>query len=125
MLGAAGAILVLALAWIEPDALEVGRAASWDLFYRLTGIPCPGCGLTRSLAHLAHGDIAASLRLHPLGGLLFLQTALAWSLWGVQLARRPARPILTERRLALWALANAAALLVVWLARLATFTLPV
>lgn len=31
-----------------------------------SGLFCPGCGATRSLHHLLHGDFAASLRFHPL-----------------------------------------------------------
>jgi hypothetical protein len=40
-------------------------------FKKLTKIPCPGCGLGRSLVLAAHGKIAQSLSYHRLG-LLFL-----------------------------------------------------
>jgi hypothetical protein len=43
-----------------------GTCMSQTLF----GLRCPGCGLTRSLVFLAHGDLAGSLRLHRLGWLL-------------------------------------------------------
>ena len=36
------------------------------LFRRLTGIPCPGCGMTRAFAHLAKGEWAAAWVSHPL-----------------------------------------------------------
>lgn len=32
---------------------------------RLLGLPCPGCGMTRALVALLHGDLGASLRYHP------------------------------------------------------------
>ena len=39
-------------------------------FLALTGLPCPGCGLTRSVLALAHGHVADSVRWHPFGPLL-------------------------------------------------------
>lgn len=32
----------------------------------ITGLPCPGCGLTRALIAVLRGDLAAALQLHPL-----------------------------------------------------------
>lgn len=40
--------------------------------HEFTGCSCPGCGLTRSFVHLAHGDVQASLNVHRLGWLLAL-----------------------------------------------------
>lgn len=34
------------------------------------GVKCPGCGLTRSLVHLAHGRWLESWQAHRLGGLM-------------------------------------------------------
>jgi Protein of unknown function (DUF2752) len=36
----------------------------------LFGVSCPGCGLTRSFIHLAHGDWRGSWHTHRLGWLL-------------------------------------------------------
>jgi hypothetical protein len=36
---------------------------------RLTGMPCPTCGVTRSLRALGQGEAAAAVRFHPLGPL--------------------------------------------------------
>ena len=33
----------------------------------LWNAPCPACGLTRSFVLLFHGDLAGSLRMHPVG----------------------------------------------------------
>lgn len=37
-----------------------------------TGLPCPGCGLTRSWVSAVHGDLGGSLGHHPLGWLVLL-----------------------------------------------------
>jgi len=44
-------------------------------FRNATGLPCPGCGLTRSWVELARGDLAASLARNRLGWLLMLWVA--------------------------------------------------
>jgi hypothetical protein len=36
-------------------------------FRLLTGLRCPGCGLTRAIVHLGRGEFAASWRSHWLG----------------------------------------------------------
>lgn len=35
------------------------------LFHRLTGWWCPGCGTTRALHQLLHGNLTAALRFNP------------------------------------------------------------
>ena len=40
------------------------------MFERVTGRPCPGCGMTRAMLRLSQGDVAGSLRMHPLGVVL-------------------------------------------------------
>ena len=55
-------------------------------FKLLTGLPCPGCGMTRSVVTLLHGDLGASLYYHPLGFVLValavtLALADAWFWW--------------------------------------------
>lgn len=37
----------------------------------LTHIPCPGCGMSRSLVCCAHGEFPRAFWLHPLGPLFF------------------------------------------------------
>lgn len=36
------------------------------LFRALTGLQCPGCGTTRALHHLLHGDVAGAFRLNAM-----------------------------------------------------------
>jgi hypothetical protein len=66
-LGASSLAAVVLLAW--PQALP--SLALWtgaDCLVRgLTGLPCPGCGITTSLLALAHGDIAGAWAANPAG----------------------------------------------------------
>ena len=45
-------------------------------FHNLTGLPCPGCGLTRSLVAALHGDVKQSFQYHRLGLLTLLYVLL-------------------------------------------------
>ena len=59
----------LAFAAIQPR----GGFAAIDvcLFHRATGLPCPSCGLTRSLTDLWHLDPAGAWSWNPLGFVAF------------------------------------------------------
>lgn len=65
-----GTIAILAL--VSARLLPVQEIVPPCLFRAFTGIPCPSCGSTRSLVHLAHGDIAGSLVLNPLFSLAMM-----------------------------------------------------
>lgn len=43
----------------------------------ITGYPCPGCGLTRSLASMSHLDIVSAVRFNPSGFLIVLAAVIA------------------------------------------------
>jgi len=61
-----------------------GGAPKWAdicILHRITGLPCPGCGMTRSLGHLLRGDVAHSLTYHPMGIVLAPALLLAVVLW--------------------------------------------
>jgi hypothetical protein len=59
-------------------------------------VRCPGCGLTRSLIHLAEGDYQASWRAHRLGGLLAVLIALQIP-YRLLALRRPDHPLIAPR----------------------------
>lgn len=91
-------------------------------FALLTGVGCPGCGLTRAASALVRGDVAAAWEMHPL-----VLVAVAWLAvaWMVGFLRRRGRWVdLPGRTVA--RLLNVTGLLfvAVWLVRLATGTLP-
>ena len=70
-------------------------------FEGVTGLPCPTCGLTRSFAATAHGQLGLAFHYHAFGPFLFAATLLA-SLWAF--TGRPFPPV---RRWMVWALAGA------------------
>jgi len=55
-----------------PDTFSVPKGENTIcMLRRLTGMPCPTCGATRSLRALGQGEVAAAVRFHPLGPLYF------------------------------------------------------
>lgn len=57
------------------------------LWKRMTGMDCPGCGLTRSFTYMGHGQIQEAFRYHKLGPFFwtFVVGLIPWH--GVKLAR--------------------------------------
>src|SRR5262249_10330446 len=47
-------------------------------FKNLTGLPCPGCGLTHSFCALVRGHLAQAFEYNILGPAVFLFSVLAW-----------------------------------------------
>lgn len=72
------AVLALA-AWLTPDPAGHGTHTQLGLppcgFLLVTGLPCPGCGLTTAFSAMMHGDLVAAARANPFGVLLFAATA--------------------------------------------------
>lgn len=87
---AAGGVVALTAAAILPDS-RIDSGPVICPFRRLTGLPCPGCGLTRSWVHLMHGDAPAAFAVHWFGP-LFAAFFVVLAVVSVQrrLAGRPA-----------------------------------
>lgn len=81
----AGLVLVLSLL-LTPETLP---AVSTCVFYRFTGVPCPGCGMTRAFCSLGHAEWRAAWLYHPLSYPLY---AACWfaAAWPLVLRVRPA-----------------------------------
>ncbi len=92
-------------------------------FALVTGLACPGCGMTRAVSRLVRGDLTGAFDYHPL---VFLVAALAIFGGAWYLARRQNhRPAISTPSLNVGLATIGAAFLAVWLARLASGTLPV
>jgi hypothetical protein len=83
-------------------------------WHRWTGLPCPGCGATRSILRLLHGDVVAGFALNPLAAAAasaFVVVGLAAPIW---LLAGGAVPALDSRRRPGWLAAGAAAMMANW-----------
>lgn len=75
ILGGVFGAIILAAAMLSPSD-EAVRIFGYEVpvmcgFRSLTGMGCPGCGLTRSFAFMAHGDPVGAFRMNWLGPFLF------------------------------------------------------
>jgi hypothetical protein len=44
----------------------------WPCTFKMTtGLPCPGCGMTRAMKHLGQGNVATALHYHPFSPAIF------------------------------------------------------
>jgi hypothetical protein len=99
LLSAVGALLLLAVLalWIHPDPRGFGTHEQLGLpacrMMDWTGIPCPGCGVTTSVALFVHGQFLASFHNQPFGFLVALAIPLyaAWAIASHLLGRDLAR----------------------------------
>ena len=68
---------VLALSFVIPTLKSRHLWLSAPcIFYTVTRIPCPMCGMTRSFIFTAHGNLSAAFNMHLLGPLIFFLVAL-------------------------------------------------
>jgi hypothetical protein len=121
------AIAILAvLGSLHPDPSGMGTHEQLSIpacsFLATTGWPCPTCGLTTSLAAMAHGDVALGFRAHPFGVMLFLALIAAGLAGGMELLSAVeffnfGRSVLRPR--AWWVLAAGGGLILGWAVKLA------
>jgi hypothetical protein len=91
-------------------------------FALLTGVACPGCGMTRAAAALVRGDLTTAVGYHPM---VIVFAVLGMGAWVWYLLRRSGRagPI-PPRLVNVVLIGTGVMLLGVWAARAATGTLP-
>ncbi len=114
-----GSLLILLVCVIMPPPVPGGGSAhllgipTLCPLRAVTGIPCPGCGITRALCLCCHGRFAEAVTVyHPLVPLVFagLVAAAGYGLF--------AKKTLPERLLSPLAYGTVALMIAVWIARL-------
>ena len=92
-----GGVALLALFAVH--FLPVLRFLPSCAFKGFTGMPCPTCGSTRSVVHLAHGELSASVAANPLISFCFCAAVLYCLFSIITLSMRVPRPgiVLSER----------------------------
>lgn len=64
MIAAAVPLALIVLFLLRDHIMSVGHYFPC-MFYKLTGLLCPGCGNTRAVNHLVHGRLWLALRSNP------------------------------------------------------------
>lgn len=110
-------------ALLEPDARGYGTHAQLGLppcgFRWVTGLACPGCGLTTAFAHSIRGNWALSFAANPLGVLLFFAVCACVPIAFVAAARGWSLGTVVDRfAMGRWALAVAGCATVLWVVRI-------
>lgn len=101
-----------------PQSLQI---PSFCPFRLLAGLPCPFCGLVRSVLHTTHLDIGKAIALHPLGPVALLALLLAAIYSFVSLVK-PSIPLIWDltmsRHFGKAVKASTALLGIIWVLRL-------
>ncbi|MBE2997305.1 DUF2752 domain-containing protein [Nocardiopsis sp. HNM0947] len=113
VLGLAGAVV---LHLFDPSQDDTPYPTCPFLF--LTGLQCPGCGTTRALALLTHGDLVAAASMNPLTVLVLPFLLLVYARWLVGTLRRNGPPLRPEPHVPTWAMiAVLAGIVAFWILR--------
>ena len=91
-------------------------------FALITGMACPGCGMTRAASSLIRGDLTNALGYHPLVPLIALLSVGGWA-WYMMRRSGRVKPLPTRWMNAIL-IVTGVMLLGVWAARLLSGTLP-
>jgi len=93
-------------------------------FLMVTGLPCPGCGLTHSFVAMAHLDFVAAVHANPFGVLLFLISLTTVPIAALGFIRGwPVVDTLERLHFDKWAILLSVASVLTWLVRVLTLAL--
>jgi hypothetical protein len=74
MLLGLSAVFLISMLWRPADEPTIILCP----FRALTGLLCPGCGMTRAFCALGHGELGRAIRFNALSPLLYLSFIIAW-----------------------------------------------
>lgn len=86
-----GAAALGAACVFSPSGVESGPPLC--PFAVMTGLPCPGCGLTRSWVAFMHGDVGSAFTFNAFGPVFLVLTAVTVVAATVTLVRRRGAPL--------------------------------
>jgi hypothetical protein len=90
-------------------------------FLVVTGLPCPGCGLTTCFAYMIRGQVVDATTANPFGVMLFLVSAATAAVAAVGFVRNwPVIQTLDKMHAEKWAILLSAGSLTVWVVRIVT-----
>ena len=93
-------------------------------FLVVTGIPCPGCGLTTSFSHMIRAQVVGAAHANPFGVLLFLVSFFTIPISAYGFVRRlPVVETLERLHFEKWAILLAVTSILVWVIRSLTILL--
>jgi len=127
VLGISGSVLVMSALLAMPDmrTVAVGGVPLPEIctVKRLTGVPCPGCGMTRSFICISQGEWVRAWRLNPASFLMYFLIAAQipyrlWQLWRVYRGQLP----VAEGWFGYYFMAIAAAMFLQWVFKILTGT---
>ena len=77
-LGRIGLLLILPLALLVIPTAWLERSPTVCVFRRITGKPCPGCGMTRAVSSVMHGRFREGYRYNKRVVIVAPLLALSW-----------------------------------------------
>jgi hypothetical protein len=99
-LAVAGAAAAVCIAVALADPTTPGGVIPVCPSKALLGINCPGCGSSRMLYSLLHGDVPAAIRFNALGLLALAVLAYTFVVWTLNRIRRRSATMWHQRRYA-------------------------
>lgn len=107
-----GAILVISV--IVPRVPKIDLCA----FHRITGLPCAGCGMTRSFIAMGHGRIREAFAWHPMGPVLFTTCAILFLIFTCEAVTKRSWVRWSRKHIIVLAIIYIICMLLVWCIRI-------